>query len=158
MKVALGYLVAIFVLSIGLGFLVTGVQFGRIKPPPGAGLFWVLISCLLMTVFVFFGFVYLVEFVHTRKQGGSKVSWRNFGLRVLLSLTSLIGPYWMLVAHPTLAQRPVLLDLVNILVSGLTIGLLLLAWGIRLPVPGSSNGEEPGRASDSSNSTIQADQ
>lgn len=151
MKVAIGFLAVFAVLSIVLSLVITSILFGKGNPPPAAGIAWIILSCLLFSGFAFLGLIYLVEFIHTRAQNGSKVSWKNYGLRVLLSLSSLIGPYWMLDSHPYLAQRPVVLNMVNVLVAGLSVLLLLWAFGRRFPIPGHSQGveaEEPNKASE----------
>ena len=134
---AIGYVIAAALLSVGLGFAITLAEFGRDNPSPAAGIAWIILSSLLFLAFAFFGLIYLIEFLHTRARGGRKVLWRNFALRLLLSLTGLIGPFWMLDVHPTLARRPALLEAINVLFAALSILLLLWAFAIRLPIPAS---------------------
>ena len=150
-KVAIGFFVVITVLSIALSLVITSSLFGKDNPPPAAGIAWIILSCLLFSAFAFLGLIYLVEFIHTRAQGGSNVSWKNYGLRVILSLSSLIGPLWMLYPHPYLAQWPIALNIVNVLVAGLSVLLLLWAFGRRFPISGHNHGveaEKPSKASE----------
>lgn len=135
--VAMAYGIAAVVLSVGLSFAIGAAMFGRDELSPAAGVARILLACLLFIGFAFLGMVYLIEFFHTRAQGGNKVLWRNFALRLLFSLSSLIGPYWMFTSHPTLAQKPLLLQAINVLVAALSILLLLWAFAKRLTIPAS---------------------
>lgn len=131
----IGFVVLSGVVSAAVSFAITYHVFGSTEPEPAAGIFWVVVSCLLFIAFLFFGLVYLIEFLHTHAQGGSKVRWRNYCLRLLLSLTALVGPVWMFNAHPTLAQRPMLLHVLNVLIAALSVALLLWAFSIRWSIP-----------------------
>ena len=125
---AIGFVVLSMAVSVAVGYVLTWRNFGLDNPAPAAFLFWVASSCLLSIAFLFLGLVYLIEYVHTYARGGRKVRWRNYALRLVLALTALIGPFWMLDAHPVLAQKPALLFILNVLVAGLSIGLLLWAF------------------------------
>ncbi len=148
---AIGIAILIAALSIALSLVITSSMFGRDNPSPAAGIAWIILSCLLFVLFAFFGLIYLIEFIHTRAQGGRKVLWKNYGLRALLSLPSLIGPFWMLDSHPYLDQRPVVSHIANVVVAGLSVGLLLWAFSKRLPIAAQSQGvevEAPNNASE----------
>jgi hypothetical protein len=150
-KLSVGFVVVSVILSIALSFLITAIMFGRDNPAPAAGIAWIILACLLFIVFMFLGLIYVVELIHTRTQGGSRVSFRNYGLRLVLSLSSLIGPFWMLDSHPYLSQWPVVLLIVNVLVAGLSIVLLLWALGRKFGVrdrPGSPEGSATGGKAD----------
>ena len=132
--VTVSYTIASIILSAILSFTITlalsrGTGF---DDSPSSGLFLGFLFLLILPIFLFLGLSYFVELIHNRIRKQCKLLWRHVGLRWLLCLASIIGPAWIIYCWPPPAYRGEFQSRgISLLIYGLSIGLALLALGVR---------------------------